>query len=163
MWVYDLETIAFLAVNDAAILHYGYSREEFLSKTIKDIRAPETVPALPGNVFSVGRGINEAGVWKHQKKDGSSIDAEITSHALTFAGRRAELVLAHDVTERRRIEEIQARRTAQLALRADVNAALAESEAPLPRTLERCTEAVVQHPQRPLSRGELAHAMALIT
>ena len=142
MWVYDLETLAFLAVNDAAILHYGYSREEFLSKTIKDIRLPEAGPSLLG---TVGSGIDDAGIWKHQKKDGSTIDAETASHQLTFAGRRAELVLVHDVTERRRSEETQVRHTAQLALRADVNAALAESDAPLPRTLKRCTEAVVQH------------------
>ena len=145
MWVYDLETLAFLAVNDAAILHYGYSREEFLSRTIRDICSPEDVPELLENVFKVGTGVDRAGVWHHQKKDGSNIDAEITSHELTFAGRRAELVLAQDVTERRRGEEIQTRRTAQLALRADVNAALADSEALLRRTLKRCTEALVQH------------------
>ena len=142
MWVSDLETLAFLAVNDAAILHYGYSREEFLSKTIKDIRLPEAGPSLLG---TVGSGIDDAGIWKHQKKDGGTIDAETASHKLTFAGRRAELVLVHDVTERRRSEETQVRHIAQLALRADVNAALAESDAPLPRTLKRCTEAVVQH------------------
>ncbi len=104
MWVYDLETLGFLAVNDAAIRHYGYSREDFLSMTIKDIRPPEDIPRLIENVSKVTDGLDEAGIWRHIKKDGSVIDVEITSHTLDFGGRRAELVLALDVTERRRLE-----------------------------------------------------------
>jgi PAS domain S-box-containing protein len=107
MWVYDLDTLAFLAVNQAAIRHYGYSRDEFLSMTLKDIRPPEDIPALLDNVSKVGDGIDNAGVWRHRKKDGTIIDVEITSHALEFAGRRAKLVLANDVTERRRAEMLQ--------------------------------------------------------
>ncbi len=104
MWVYDLETLAFLAVNDAAVRHYGYGHGEFLTMTLKDIRPPEDVPALLENVSQVTKGLDEAGVWRHRKKDGTVIDVEITSHTLTFAGRRAEIVLAHDVTERRKME-----------------------------------------------------------
>ncbi len=104
MWVYDLETLTFLAVNDAAVRHYGYSRDEFLAMTLKDIRPSEDVPALVENVSRVTKGIDEAGVWRHRKKDGTIIDVEITTHTLTFAGRRAKIVLAHDVTERRRME-----------------------------------------------------------
>jgi two-component system, cell cycle sensor histidine kinase and response regulator CckA len=104
MWVYDIETLRFLAVNEAAIRHYGYSRAEFLAMTVKDIRPPEDVPALMNNVASVRGGFDEAGTWRHLKKDGSRIDVEVTSHELVFAGRRAELVLANDVTERKRVE-----------------------------------------------------------
>jgi PAS domain S-box-containing protein len=104
MWVYDLETLAFLAVNDAAVVHYGYSREEFLARTIKDIRPAEDVPRLLANVARVSGGMDEAGVWCHRKKDGSVIEVEISSHTLFFDGRRAEVVLAHDVTARRRVE-----------------------------------------------------------
>ncbi len=104
MWVYDLETYNFLSVNEAAISHYGYSREEFLSMTIKDIRPKEDIPRLVQNVEAVGEGLDEAGIWCHIKKDGSQIDVEITSHVLIFDHRRAEMVLVHDVTERKRIE-----------------------------------------------------------
>jgi PAS domain S-box-containing protein len=105
MWVFDLETLAFLEVNDAAIHHYGYAREEFLAMTIKDIRPAEDVPNLLANVSGVTPQHDEAGVWKHRKKDGTVIDVEITAHELTFYGRLAQIVLAYDVTERRSLEE----------------------------------------------------------
>ncbi|MBU4119724.1 MAG: PAS domain S-box protein, partial [Proteobacteria bacterium] len=104
MWVYDLETLQFLAVNDAAVAHYGYSREAFLSMTIKDIRPPEEVPRLLNNVARVNAGLDNAGFWRHLKKDGSIIEVEISSHTLIFAGRKTEMVLALDVTARRQAE-----------------------------------------------------------
>ena len=106
MWVYDLETLRFLAVNDAAIQHYGFSQPEFLAMTVADIRPPEDVSRLLENIAQPqNHQVNETGVWKHRKQDGSLIDVEITSHVLEFAGRRAAVVLAHDVTERLRSEE----------------------------------------------------------
>jgi len=68
MWVYDLETLAFLEVNDAAINHYGYSREEFLSMTIKDIGPIEDIPALLKDVELDNQRFNVAGKWRHLKK-----------------------------------------------------------------------------------------------
>ncbi len=105
MWVYDLETLRFLAVNDAAIHHYGYPRKEFLAMTIKDIRPFDDVPALLDSVAKISAGFGVAGIWRHRKKDGSIIYVEISSHTITFAGRRAEVVLANDVTERKWMEE----------------------------------------------------------
>ena len=105
MWVYDLETLGFLTVNDAAIQHYGYSRQEFLAMTIKDIRPQEDVAALLKNVSLVTDGLDRAGVWRHRTKNGSVIFVEITSHTLNFGGRRAELVMAHDVSERNKLED----------------------------------------------------------
>jgi PAS domain S-box-containing protein len=105
IWVYDSDSLAFLAANQAAILHYGYSREEFLAMSIKDIRPPEEVPALLESLSSVPSGQINAGTWKHRKKNGEIIEVEITSHQLTFAGRSAEIVLANDVTERKRAEK----------------------------------------------------------
>jgi PAS domain S-box-containing protein len=88
MWVYDIESLDFLAVNDAAIFHYGYSREEFLSMTIKDIRPKEDIPALLKQVSQIQGGIEAASFWRHVKKTGDVIDVEITSHVLMFAGKR---------------------------------------------------------------------------
>jgi PAS domain S-box-containing protein len=105
MWVYDLETLRFLAVNDAAVLHYGYSLEEFLSMTIKEIRPAEDLPALYAYLSGSTSGLHSAGEWRHRKKDGTIISVEITSHRLDFAGRPAKLVLANDITERRIAEK----------------------------------------------------------
>lgn len=106
MWVFDLETLRFLAVNDAAIAHYGYSREQFLSMTIEDIRPREDIPRLRENLsHPVEVGVDQAGIWRHRKQDGTLIDVEITSHRMNFGGRNAELVLAHDVTARKQAEE----------------------------------------------------------
>ena len=104
MWVYDLETLAFLAVNELAVHHYGYSREDFLAMTIKDIRPAEDIPALYDSLARSSEGVVAAGIWRHLKKDGSIIEVEITSHSLVFDDRRAELILAHDITERNRLE-----------------------------------------------------------
>ena len=104
MWVFDAETLAFLEVNAAAVLHYGYSREEFLSMTIKDIRPQEEQQRLQDDIAAHHRGLDKAGMWKHKKKDGSILDVEITSHEVVFAGRQGKLVLANDVTERRQVE-----------------------------------------------------------
>ncbi|HVQ40521.1 MAG TPA: ATP-binding protein, partial [Pyrinomonadaceae bacterium] len=108
MWVYDVETLSFLAVNGAVINRYGYSEDEFLTMTIKDIRPAEDVPALlerVSKVANVSVEPAESGAWRHQRKDGAIIDVEITSHPLSFAGRPAKLVLANDITERKRAEE----------------------------------------------------------
>ena len=104
MWVYDRDTLEFLAVNGAAVIHYGYSREEFLSMTIKDIRSEADIAVLLDNL-SAESGLNLAGTWKHRKKDGTVVDVEIISHPLVFAGRNAKLVLANDITERKRAED----------------------------------------------------------
>ncbi|MDJ0555967.1 MAG: PAS domain S-box protein [Microcoleaceae cyanobacterium MO_207.B10] len=104
MWVYDLKTLSFLAVNEAAIKHYGYSREEFLSMTLRDIRPPEDIPILLEKIANTTSGLDKPGIFRHQKKDGTIIYVEITSHGLTFAGKQAEIVLANDVTERMQAE-----------------------------------------------------------
>lgn len=104
MWVYDLETLQFIAVNQAAIEHYGYTRDEFLNMTIADIRPPQELSRLLENISQVDAGIDFAGVWEHQKKDGTIIEVEITSYTMIFDSRNAELVLAHDVTDRLQAE-----------------------------------------------------------
>lgn len=105
VWVYDLKSLAVLDVNPSAVQNYGYSREEFLSLTIKDIRPPEYVPALLESAARATPGTETAGVWKHRKKDGTLIDVEITSRPLVYDGRDARLVVATDVSVRKRAEE----------------------------------------------------------
>jgi PAS domain S-box-containing protein len=104
MWLVDEETFSFLAVNDCAVQRYGYSREEFLRMTVKDIRPPEDIPELLPQVRTTETDYGFAGQWRHKRKDGTIIEAEISWHRLSFGGRPAKLVLATDVTERKRAE-----------------------------------------------------------
>ena len=125
MWIYDLETLSFLLVNNAAVIQYGYSKEEFLSMTIKDIRPREDVPALLDNISKVTDGIDNAGMWRHLRKDGALVFVDIISQTLTFMGRRTEIVVAYDITKRiqaeaelyktkNQLEDLVAERTSEL-------------------------------------------------
>lgn len=104
MWVFDRETLAFLAVNEAAVRHYGFSRKEFFGMTIKDISQDEDIPALFENILRSSEGLSDS-AWRHRKKDGTIIDVTITSHGIRFRGKQAELVLAHDVTDQKKNQE----------------------------------------------------------
>jgi PAS domain S-box-containing protein len=95
MWVFDLETLRFLTVNNAAIRSYGFSRDEFLAMTVKDIRPPEDMPALLKDIAMVipeDRGYRPRGQWRHLRKDGSLIYAEVSANDIDFEGRPARLV-----------------------------------------------------------------------
>lgn len=98
MWIYDLETLRFLAVNKSAIAKYGYTRAEFLAMTIADIRPAEDRAALARNVAAVTESRGESGTWRHCLKSGEVIHVDITGHTITHDGRRAELVAARDVS-----------------------------------------------------------------
>jgi PAS domain S-box-containing protein len=105
MWVYDLTTLRFLAVNDAAVRHYGFSRAEFLDMTIMDIRPEEDVQLLADHLASRSEEETDyAGEWRHRKKDGTIINVNVTANRLSFAGRPAEFVLVQDITKRKKAE-----------------------------------------------------------
>jgi len=107
MWVTDLETFAFLEVNEAAVQKYGYSRERFLSMGPLDLRLPDGVPWLLERLAEA-RAAHPEGTWhqtdggRHILADGSTIDVELSSTAIMFEGRPAALVVANDVTARNR-------------------------------------------------------------
>ena len=103
MWVFDRETRRFLAVNDAAIRKYGYSRAEFLRMSVADIRAPGD-RSRPCIVLSKNAEESPK-LWRHRTKEGAIIDVEISSFPLTMDGRPAELVLVNDVTEKLQLED----------------------------------------------------------
>jgi len=104
MWVYDRESLRFLAVNDAALHQYGYTREEFLAMTIDEIRPPEEVPHLMANLAETAPMLPNDRVWLHRRKDGSQLHVAISSHDVPFDGRPGRLVMASDETARRQAE-----------------------------------------------------------
>ncbi len=105
MWEYDLETLAFLEVNHAAVEKYGYTREEFLKMTLKDIRPSEDLTRLQDNVAQGRLDLQPHGAQRHALKDGRIIDVEITSNGLMYHGRKAALMVVQDITDRKRAGE----------------------------------------------------------
>lgn len=101
MWVLDGRNNAFLAVNEAAVLSYGYSKEEFLKLNLTDLYLSHNIPKLK----KIGSDLGSAGVWQHRKKDGSVIDVEITRSTIRFKNKIARLILADDITDRIKEEE----------------------------------------------------------
>ncbi len=126
MWVFDMESLAILEVNEAALQHYGYSRDEFLKMTMAELRVPD----------KNGDGINKKAeitahsahghIWRHHRKNGSAIDVEVVWSPMAFEGRFSALAMATDVTERLRGEH---RNGAFLKLSHDLSTATTAAEA----------------------------------
>src|SRR5665213_1756129 len=92
MWVFDLETMKFLEVNESAVQHYGYSRDEFLKMSLGDLRIndPDLAAVNAGNASGL--------IWRHRRKDGEPMDMEVIWTPLAFHGKLAALTMATDVT-----------------------------------------------------------------
>jgi diguanylate cyclase (GGDEF)-like protein/PAS domain S-box-containing protein len=108
MWVYDSGSLRFLAVNDAAVEHYGYSREQFLAMTILDIRPSEDRESVRD--LAKGQTYRSDVTWRHVKADGTIIEVAAFARALPYEGRAAGLCAIIDLTDRNRAEE-EVRRT----------------------------------------------------
>ncbi|HET6556447.1 MAG TPA: PAS domain S-box protein [Prolixibacteraceae bacterium] len=105
-WIYDLESLAFIEVNEAAILHYGYTKEEFLSMNLKDIRPQEDIPKLLEDIHNkISPEYNNSEQWRHLKKNGEIIYVNISSHAMEYLGKQARHVLINDITDKVKTEQ----------------------------------------------------------
>jgi two-component system cell cycle sensor histidine kinase/response regulator CckA len=102
MWIFNVDTLAILAVNEAAVHHYGWTREEFGDMTIMDLLAPDDLAPVASAAVDHAPLRGEVARAHHQRRDGSLVDMEIVSHELELDGRRARLVLATDTTDRTR-------------------------------------------------------------
>jgi PAS domain S-box-containing protein len=114
IWVYNEDTLTFVAVNEAATKTYGYSRDEFLSMTIDSLRAKEDIPALFINNSSDAEDLVLSSPWRHETRDKRTIYVEMTSHPVVFDGKNSRLVIVNDVTERKLLDEKQQRLHASL-------------------------------------------------
>lgn len=93
MWVFDRGTLQFLAVNDAALARYGYTRDEFLSMTIREIRAPDELASIPEALTHLDRGVEWLTAIKHRTKSGEVIPVEVWLTPTEFRGRAAAMAL----------------------------------------------------------------------
>jgi PAS domain S-box-containing protein len=112
IWVYNEDTLSFLAVNEAATRTYGYSRDEFLSMTINDIRPSEDIPTLM--IKNDPNDLVISSPWRHCTRTGATLYVEMSSHPVVFDGKNSRLVIVNDVTERKLLDEKQQRLHASL-------------------------------------------------
>lgn len=104
MWLYDVETLAILDVNEIAVSSYGYTRQEFLTLRVPDLLAGEEAPQILALRAAAGSGRAQVGPHSHRKKDGTLITVEVVSEDAEVEGRAARLVLARDITEQEILE-----------------------------------------------------------
>ncbi len=104
MWIFDAETLRILEVNGAACAHYGYTRRQFRSRTIADIRPADDVPILQAHLGMARESLRNSGVWRHIRADGQVIEVEVVSHEIVFDGLDAIFVAIQDVTQRNLLE-----------------------------------------------------------
>ncbi len=143
MWIYSLEDLRFLAVNQEAIRHYGYTRKEFSQMTLRDIRPAEDIPKLE-------KAIKEAryrtehfkqSLFKHRKKDGSIIHVQLKANLINFQGKKAEIVTAVDLTHRYLQEKFIEEQGRYLSTIGSLNEILLKSDEWTP-ALKQCFELV---------------------
>ncbi|MCF2148186.1 PAS domain S-box protein [Desmonostoc muscorum LEGE 12446] len=154
MWVFDEKNLQFLDVNKAAIVHYGYSREEFLQMRITDIHPPEDVPKTLENLAEKHYNFHFCGQWQHCRKDGQIIDVEIVSHAIDYNNHKAQLVNIKDVTEHkileRNLEESEARFRAILEV------------IPIPLMISRVSDGLILYVNQELTKTFKFSALDLV-
>lgn len=101
MWIFDLETLAFLEVNQATIEQYGYTKEEFLSMTLKDITSAEDIPSLMISAVKAVTDYNaDHELWRHITKSGENLFAELSAKSLIYEGKKARSVIINNITKR---------------------------------------------------------------
>lgn len=114
-WVYDSDSLAFLDVNEAAVRHYGYSREEFLSTTLEAIRPAEDIPLLEKYLNGIHQSDStKTRLVRHQKKNGEIMHAEVKGTTIEFNGRKARLVVVVDKTSEINAENTKRQSVAKL-------------------------------------------------
>ncbi len=104
VFVYDTQTLSILAVNEAAIRKYGYTRDEFLALTVPDIRLADDLHYSLASPNDSGLPDGPPALRRHRTRGGALIDVEVSSFALSLEGRGVKLALVNDVTERRKAE-----------------------------------------------------------
>ncbi len=106
-WIFDLETYSILEVNEAAVKHYGYSRKQFTTMTVKDIHPAEDLERfIQPNIEANSQATFNAEEWRHQKANGDIINVEVSGHPIEYNGRKAMMIISNDITERKRSETV---------------------------------------------------------
>ncbi|HTL54259.1 MAG TPA: ATP-binding protein [Candidatus Limnocylindrales bacterium] len=159
MWIFDLETLRFLAFNSAALRRYGYPAAEFRELSAPELCVPEQAQPFLADCAKTGYGVQHRGTWKHRKKDGSPLEVEITSLDLTYTSRPARLVLAHDITAQRQLQK-QLLQTQRMQVTNQLAGGVADNFNTLITTIEEDARSLAQNCQEAASAEPLKRIAA---
>ena len=162
MWILELRSCRFLAANQAALRLYGFTAEEFMTLTGRDLLLPAAAAGFLRDVCQPCRGAQSRGIWQHCKKDGTLIDVEITAIDLNFGDTPARLMLANDIT-RRRQREMEQRNALKLETIGHVAGGVAHHFNDLLAVIEGHTTALLERPLDLKSAEELEHISKTVT
>jgi PAS domain S-box-containing protein len=162
MWILDLRTCRFLTVNNAALRQYGFTREEFSSLSGRDLLLPEQAAEFLRDISKPCTGVESRGLWRHCRKDGTLMDVEATSLDLQCGGSAARLVLATDVTPRRR-REAELLNSRKMETVGQVAGGVAHHVNNLLTIIEGHVSVLLDNPRDLKSTEELAHISSAVT
>jgi two-component system, cell cycle sensor histidine kinase and response regulator CckA len=161
MWLFDLRNMQVLGVNKAALRHYGYSREEFMSLGPRDLHVGEESAAFARDAFRPCTGAQERGIWRHRRKNGSIVEVQVTAVDLMYAGYPARLMVVQDVTELRQAQK-RGLELQKLEVMADLAGRVAEHfQKPL-TVLEGYTNLLLRKELEPTAAEEVQRIAATV-
>lgn len=175
LMVYDLHTLEYMAVNDAAVQAYGYSRAEFLTMTIAFIRPDDELPRMRAFLNEHRNAILETlvmGIWQHRRKDGTLFDVEVTGRDIVFHGRNARMIMAVDLTERRALEaermyaqslEIELKKEREITLLKERFMSMVTHEFRTPLSIIVSTVEILKNYLHRLSKDNIVHKLDIVT
>jgi PAS domain S-box-containing protein len=105
MWIYEVHTLKIVLVNDAACISYGYTREEFLSLNLLDLRPEKEHIRLLDNIYNENKEYSNSGEWLHQNKNGEKFYVNIFSHSTFYKNKACRLVTAINIDEKKKVEQ----------------------------------------------------------
>jgi two-component system, cell cycle sensor histidine kinase and response regulator CckA len=159
MWIYDRETLGFLALNTAALRHYGFTRDEFRDLKVTDLCPPGEPDAFTSKAPEKAWGVQRRGLWRHLKKDGTLMDVEVTELDLFYSGVPARLVLVNDVTAQRLLQK-EMLQSQKMAVTTQLAGGIADRFSSLLGVMEADAQGLIQKSPDPAAAGPLRRIAA---
>jgi two-component system cell cycle sensor histidine kinase/response regulator CckA len=162
MWIFDLRTCRFLAVNQAALRQYGYTADEFMARSVRELLPADLVLDFLRDVSAPCAEPRAYGVWQNCTSDGTVIEVEMTAFDVKFAGNSARLIVANDISERWR-REVKYRKGQKMEVMSQVAGGIAHQFAPVMGAIERHADFATRNPQDARTPEQMKHLTTAAT